>query len=75
MEDDRKVQVRESNYEQRTERVLHNVRVERQLSDGRGETSKILTKHLSTDFLAPRLLVIQNAVRGGEHNDTKLHVT
>lgn len=75
MDDDREVQVRKCKYEQRTESVLQDVSAERYLSNGRGKTSTILTKHLSTDFLAPRLLVIQNAVRGGEHNDTKLHIT
>lgn len=30
------------------------------------------TEQLATDLLAPRLLVIQNAVGSGEHDDTEL---
>ena len=32
------------------------------------------TEHLATDFLAPGLFVIQNAIGSGEHDDTKLHI-
>ena len=41
---------------------------ERRLAVSSDEPLVEETEHLATDLLAPRLLVIQNTVRGGEHN-------
>jgi len=41
---------------------------ERRLAVSSDEPLVEETEHLATDLLAPRLLMIQNTVRGGEHN-------
>jgi|MDSW01.1.fsa_nt_gb hypothetical protein len=43
---------------------------EEQFAKSTGE----LTEDLAADFLAPRLLVIENAVGSGQHDDSKLRM-